>query len=932
MRRFSLFICLVLIGFQFTYAQNYDWSQTIPNDSSIRKGVLSNGLTYYIKHNEQPKERASFYIYQNVGAILETEAQNGLAHFLEHMAFNGTKHFPGKLMLNTLANNGVAFGKDVNAYTGINETVYNMSRVPVQNEGLVDTCLLVLRDWCDDLLLTSEEIDAERGVITEEWRTKQSNKKELGDRIRKQTYEGSPYAHRDVIGTLDVIQNFDYDTLRQFYHDWYRTDLQGIAIVGDVDVDEIESKIQALFSDIKAVENPKPRVYPDLPDNEEPRFIVETSATTTSSTLSISYRKKVETENNLQSIRDSYVQSFFNTMMKERIKETMQTEQVFKGVQVRLTTMIKNYDQLKFSVSVREGKEIEGLAAAYTMLEQVCRYGFTAEELQRTQAKFLASIENSYSRREQKDNESYCKSIKNAFLNNRSLPSTEYMYQFTKEVIPSIQLEEVSALAQEWITENNQIWTVVGPTENETLLSKAQIQNVLDSLSQSDIAAYVPTKVENNELLTSMPEGGAVVSEKELTEFDAKEWMLSNGAKVVYRHADYEKESVVIKATSNGGLSLYESKDIPNVANLSVLMSSYGLGNLNSLEYSRVMTGNTASSSFSVSQNTETVTASSAPKDFETAMQLLYMRFEQPRFDREKFDLFMKRNQEMLDNKKETPESFMTDTLRIIYTQNSDRNRNIDQQYLDDISFERMNEIYHERFSDASDFTFYIVGNIDEEVAKEYAELYIGSIASKNSNESWGNHKTEFPKGKQQHTIMVPNTPSRGRVIIKMEKDKEISQEDMVYQTMMSSVLSLRFTENIREKEGGTYGVSVKPKMSKMPEGKLGLQIQFDCDKNRSFELKELVYNELKNVTKEVSNDDLQKIIQNMNKNYESQINHNSYWLGALQTYIETGDIAMESSYYYDIVNNATPEAIQNHAKKFFKKLNIVDVVFLSEI
>ncbi len=931
MIRICLSIVSILLGWQLSFAQNFDLSAEIPSDTSIRTGILENGLTYYILHNEKPKERASFYIYQNVGAVLESDSQNGLAHFLEHMAFNGTKHFPGKEMLNSIERHGVAFGKDVNAYTSLNETVYNLSNVPVKSSGLTDTCLLVLRDWSDDLLLTTEEIDAERGVITEEWRTKQGYTKQLRDQIRRETYAGSIYAKRDVIGPLSVIQHFHPDTLRKFYHDWYRTDLQGIAVIGDVDVDEMEQKIIALFSDIEAVENPKPRTYPEIPDNEVPRYILATSKALTTSNISISYRRKHVTENNLQSIRDSYVQSMFNSMIKERIRETLLDEADYLKASIGFSGFEKNYMQLKVSATARRAEEDKALSAVYTLLEQVRQFGFTAEELERDKHKRLVSIENAQKNKDPKSNEAHAQNIKNAFLNNRSIASKEFGYHFTKEIIPTITLEEVSNLAEEWMTDHNQIWTITGPSEDSIHLSKDGVQTVLNEVKNSELSAYVPMEVKQETLLSELPVGGKVISEKEIPLFGATEWTLSNGAKVVYRHADHEKESVVIKGTSWGGSSQYNSKDLPNAANATSFIKNYGIGDLNTLEYRRIMTGNTAGSSVSIGNYSEIVSASATPEDFETAMQLVYMRFEKPRFDKDGYNRVLKRHQEAINNQVETPESFMTDTVTKIYTQNHDRIRLIDQTYLDDLDYDRMNDIYRERFSDADDFTFFIVGNVDKDTAKKYAEKYLGAIPSKEGSETWVDNGVRFPKGKNEYVITVPNAPARGRVMLRMEKGYDLTRENIIYQNILASVLTLRFTENIREKEGGTYGVSVRALVERRPEEKLGLKIQFDCDKSKVDYLKGLVYDELKVITKKVSEDDLNKVILNFKKNAEQGKDRNGYWLSALETYYETGEDITSEAYFNDIVNNVSVKDIRKYAKSFFKKVNTVDVVFLSE-
>ena len=920
--------CLFLWQAQLS-AQSVDLTAPVPRDPAIRHGVLDNGLTYYIRHNEQPKERAGFYIYQNVGAVLETDEQNGLAHFLEHMAFNGTKHFPGKTMLHTLESHGIQFGRDINAYTTRNETVYNLSRIPTGKKGLVDTCLLVLRDWCDDLLLTEEEIDAERGVITEEWRTKQGSQKRISKQMAPARYNNSIYSYRDVIGDLNVVQKHKPEVLRKFYHDWYRTDLQAIAIVGDIDVDEVEKKVKALFSSIKAIDNAKERGFAEIPDNEEPLYVLATDEGADKSSLSITVRRRQKTDNTQGNLRKGFVNHCFNSMIGNRIGEYMQqNDAAYLAAGIRIGGFARGYGSLSLYATAKKAKEAEALTGIYTEFERVRRYGFTHIELERIKKSMLSGIENSYKRSNLTNNDAYCKAIKNDYLLGSIVPSSEFSYRFAKEVIPTITVEEVSALAGEWMTAKNQVWTVSGPTNKRIHLTKEQMAAVIENVKSSEITSYVSTDSEHDALLTELPSGGKIVAEKYLAPFDAKEWTLSNGAKVVYRHADYEKESVAINAFSYGGMSRYEAKDLPSAANADGFVGNYGIGNLDAIAYSRIMTGVSAGTKVSINNYSESVSGSSTPEKFETLMQLIYMRFEKPRFDREIYERLMKRNYETLASSRKSPENIKSDTLAYIYSQGHERNRKYCKAYLDDMDFDRMCEIYRDRFADASDFTFFIVGNIDEQTAKTMAEKYIGAIKDAVREDKWIDRKVEFPKGKHEKEISLPMTANRASVVIKMKADEKYSRKSIIYQSILSSILNLRFTENIREKEGGTYGVSVRPSVGRIPTNTTGLSIMFDCDPAKAKHLKGLVYKELEIIRKTVREDDLKKVVLNLKKNNEQAKPHNSYWMGALQTYYTTGFNRLESSYFDDIVNNVTTKDIAKAAKKFMKKANVVDIIF----
>lgn len=930
-------IRLLFIGFLFfsifSSAQQFnDLSQKVPFDKSFRTGVLPNGMTYYIRQNKQTEGRASFYIYQNVGAVLENDKQDGLAHFLEHMAFNGTKTFPGKSMLNMLELNGVKFGKDINAYTTQNETVYNISSVPTANQGLVDSCLMILHDWCDDLTLDVGEINAERGVITEEWRTRH----DLGFRIRSQIgsalYNGTVYAERDVIGDLNVIKNFDPKDLRSFYHDWYRTDLQAIAVVGDIDVDAIEKQVIKLFAAIPKVKNPKERPFITIPDNEKPLYVLAKDKENKDVAVSVVVRYRDEPTNTLAGLRQNYVSSFFNALMKGRFSEIAQDGKApFASASVELNDLVRGYKSFNIKAVSKTRNEARAFKAACTELQRVVQYGFTQGELDRLKTNMLVAVENRYKKKDQIDNDTYCKSIKTAYLNKSSIIDPEFNYAFSKEIIQSITVEEVSAEASKYLTDINRVYTVIAPEkEDKKFISKGEIDAILASMKEMKLEAYVDTTPDNINLLSTTPKGGTIVGEKAIKEFNAVEWTLSNGAKVVYRFADFQKESVELSALSDGGSSLYEVKDIPSVSAMTNFVSTFGIGRLDPIEYKKVMTGKTAQSNFAISNFGESISAvsTSSPANIETMLQLVYMRFEEPRFDEDKFKNLMNKNYSDLSKKIVTAASFMKDTLSAIMANGNPRAVSYDKAYLDKINFNRMKEIYKERFANANDFTFFIVGDVDADRLKPLVAKYIGSLNSGEKKETWVDRGEFFPKGKTTRKIEVPTTDSKASVVIKMKQDSKYSRETVIYHTILASILNLRYTENIREKEGGTYGVSVRPQATRLPSMKLSMDINFDCDPDKANFLKSLVYKELDIIQKEVQQSDLDKVVLNMKKASDSSTKTNKYWMTVLQTYYESNENITDPAFFDDILAKVTTKDIVNAAKKFLKNADVLDIIF----
>ncbi len=931
-----LIICIgVLIFNVLSVAQQFsDLSEEIPFDSAFRTGVLPNGLTYYIRHNDTPKERASFYIYQNVGAVLEKDNQDGLAHFLEHMAFNGTNTFPGNSMLDMLERNGLKFGKDINAYTAKNETVYNISRVPTKREGLVDTCLLILRDWCDELALDEDEINAERGVISEEWRTRRNAGFRLRGKIGQVKYNGSIYAERDVIGELDVIKNFDPAALRQFYHDWYRTDLQAVGIVGDFDVDKIEKQVIELFSAIPAINNPKPRTTILIPDNEKPLYVAATDREVKNVSVKLSVRHRFEPENSLATLRENLVTRFFNALIKNRISEVRRKDNPpFLGASINYMNFERGYRTFNVQASAKVGEEGNAFEAIYTELQRVVNFGFTAGELERLKTNMLVTIENQHDNERKKSSDSYCKSIKGAYLSSSSIPSSEFSYSFTKEIIPTISLEEVSLEASRYLSDINRVYTVIGPEqEGVEFISQKEIEKIIAKVQAKNLTPYVDEAPVSSSLLSELPEGGRIVSEKQLELFDAVEWTLSNGARVVYRFADFQKGIVSLDALSYGGSSLYQPEDLPSMGALKSFSKSFGIGDFTASEYKKVMTGNTAHSKFNIGGYTESVSAVCNTNDVESMMQLVYMRYDQPRFDKEEYDRNLKRSYEALDRQVVTTQSIIKDTLRTILSNGNPRSLDFNKDYLDKMNYERMQTIYKERFSNAADFIFFIVGDVDAETLKPLVEQYIGAISGDTDiKENWEGHADYFPKGKSVHRIEVPMEDPKASVMLKFRNGCKYSREAVIYQSIIGSVLRLRFTENIREKEGGTYGVGVRTSANRIPEMRLGMDINFDCDPDKADYLKQLVYQELNEIQNNVLQSDLKKVVLNMKKNNEHSREKNSYWMNALQMYYDTGENILDSSYYNDIIDNVSIKDIAKAAKKFFNKANNLEIVILPD-
>jgi len=930
-KSFQMLVALLLTT-GITYAQP-ELSNPAPVDPDIRMGKLENGLTWFIRHNKEPEKRASFYIIQNVGAILENDDQNGLAHFLEHMAFNGTRHFPGKGIISGLEKHGVAFGYNINAYTGFDETVYNLSDVPVDVPGLIDTCLLILNDWSDFITLAEKEIDLERGVIAEEWRTSKNAARRMIFEVIPVVLKGSKYAERDIIGSLDVINNFPYERIRRFYHDWYRTDLQAIAVVGDINVDEVEGKIKALFSKIPAVENALPRKLEEVPYHEETYFVLVKDKEAPQTSVSVvALHKAVAPENkNLGYIRYNHVISLMNSMINTRISELLQ-----KGDPPFVSGSIsfggyyaRGYDAFSIYANARKNEEALALEAIYTEAERARRFGFFNGELSRAKASMLSSYENHYKQKDKISNDTYVEGIKDYFLTGEPLTSIDFDFEFLKQVLDGITAEEITAKFREVMIYENRTIIVQGLEGEDVIhLSEKESLDIINKVKNAPLTPY-----EDKELAESLIKeelaGSKITQAIPLPLFNAVEWTLANNVKVVYRKADYEKDNILLTAFSFGGISKLEDDLVLPANLLPQVVTMYGTGDYDNITLQKMLAGKKASVTVSLSETTETINGSSTPKDFETMMQLLYLRLAQPRFDNEAHNAIIGRYAALIANMEKDPNKMKSDSVSLIATGYHPRTVILTKDGIEDISLDDIRNIYTDRFYSADEFTFFIVGNIEEETVIPLVEKYIGSLPVNRRSETWINRNVVQPEGKITREISFPLTIPKSTVFLAFAQDIKYNPYNYLGLEVIKGILDIVYTEKVREDEGGTYGVGVALSAQKRPiEIGEGI-ITFDCDPARANELKAIIYKELDNMIKNGPGQvNLDKSVNNILKNREENKLHNAYWMNTLTRFYSYGINNDDPANYENILKSYTVKDIKKISKKMFKKADVVDLVF----
>jgi len=925
---------LVLLLFPLRVNSQSIQGSFAPVDPEIRMGRLDNGLTYFIRHNREPEKRASFYIIQNVGAILEDDNQNGLAHFLEHMAFNGTRNFPGKAVINSLEKHGVAFGRNINAYTGFDETVYNLSDVPVDKPGLIDSCLLILHDWSDFITLDEKEIDLERGVISEEWRTSKTASRRMIFGVIPVVLKGSKYAERDIIGNLDIIKNFSYETLRSFYHNWYRTDLQAIAIVGDINVDEVEAKVKALFSKIPAVQDPLPRVNQEVPVHSEQYYVLVTDreAPRTSVSLVILQKGVAPEKKDLEYIRDNHIISLMNSMMDARISELVQKADppFVSGYVSYGEYYARGYDALSISATARKNEEAAAFRAIYTEAERAVRYGFNEGELKRAKASMLSSYENIYKQKDKIDNDTYISGIQANYLTGEPLTSIDFDYEYLKQVLDGITTGEVTEKLRGYMTEDNRTIVIQGLEGDGIVhLSETDALGIISDIKGSELSPYEDSEVSES-LVDSELKGSPVIKTTSLPAFEAEEWILANNARVIYRKADFEKDNVLLSAFSYGGISLLEDDQVLAANLLPTLSEMYGAGEYDNITLQKMMAGKQASVSLSLGETTESIAGTSTPRDLETMMQLLWLKFADPRFDSVAHNAIIGRYASLLTNLEKDPQKIISDSLSLIITGHHPRTPLLTSESVTSITLDEVRDIYTGRFSDAADFTFVIVGNIDREVLKPLVEKYIGSLPSGSTREKWIDRKVRQPRGRLNREIGIPLTVPKASVYLVFSEEMKYKPANYLGVDVIGAILDIVLTEKVREEQGGTYGVSVSLSAAKRPSATAGGIISFDCDPERATELKGIIYNEINNIVKVgPSEENLSKAVKNMIKTREENRLHNSYWLNTLSRYYSYGIDSNDPGNFDDILLSYTVGDIKKIASKVFRKADVADIVFV---
>jgi len=906
-----------------------------PVDPAWRIGTLPNGMKYYIRNNPKPEGKACFWIAHDIGALHETHNQNGLAHFLEHMAFNGLKHFPGKSMLEYMQSIGCSFGGNINASTGQMLTQYLLTNVPISREGIIDTCLLILHDWSGHILCEQEELDAERGVIREEWRTSNSASRRSSYERAKTFYAGTPYATRTVIGDTSIINNFTQKDILDFYDDWYRPNLQAVVIVGDFDVSMMEGKVKTLFSTLTNPDNIKEKVEFNVPDNIEPIINVykDPELTSNSVTLIIKFPRKFDkTKRNTEEyVRYDLVTGYISAMLSARFNEAQQLPDAkFLNAFAGISNFAGDRDAFIMTVSAKNNELDAGFQEVMALLEQARRFGFMPGELERAKANTLQRVESRFKERNDRNSNEYNRTAYSHFQDNTPIMSEEQTLNLTKKFNPDIQVAELNDYLKSLIVYGpNTIIYAAGPDNADVSMPNDELLSiVMYGANKNEVLPYEDVAIDKP-LIAKNIKAGKVTKESKNTALDAVEWTLRNGVKVIIKPTEFRQDEIIFTGYSLGGTSVLTDEDWAATRSLMSVVSSSGVGEFSRTTLNKMLTGKRASAMPTLSELYQGLNGSCSPKDFETMLQLTYLYFTQPRFDQNDYDIAMGRLRNSLRNQSAEPSYTISDTMSIYMNNFHPRSKPLKEEDLDQMSLSKMQEVYKQRFANPGAFTFLFIGNIDLKTAKPLIEKYLGGLVG-NKKETYKDLGRYPVQGEVKRHFERQMKVDKATVNIVYSGELPNTNENAMAMNYLSRILRIRYTEEIREKRGGTYGASVSGGFSTFPKERYTLRVMFDTDPKMKDELIAVVYDEIKKIADDGPlPDDFQKTEENMISQYNQNLKENLYWSNVLYTNYFYGKDTHTN--WKETFSKTDVKAIRDFAKEILKQKNTIEIVMLPE-
>lgn len=931
-RVLHIFLIIGLVSTTIFGQNAIDLTKPLPMDGAVKVGKLKNGMTYYIRKNVEPKNRAQLRLVVKAGSILETDAQQGLAHFMEHMAFNGTKNFPKNELVNFLQKSGLKFGADLNAYTSFDETVYQLP-VPTDTAALFEKYFLVLSDWANKAALDPTEIDKERGVVLEESRLR----KGAGTRINRQLlpaiFKGSLYANRLPIGIDSILQNFKHETLSQFYKDWYRPDLEAVIAVGDFDVNQVEAYIQKYFGSIPAIKNPKERKKFSVPMSGGTDAIVITDKEQPYHIIQMFYKHPELKEISGNDRRTKMTISLFNSMIGQRLQELLQTANPpFQYGASNYSGFYGHLDALTVFAVAKNGDVEKALKAVIDENERARKFGFTASEFERAKKQYLTGIENQFKEKDKTNSEAFTDELVNCFTNDVVMTDIAFDLDFAKQHLEGIKLDEVNALAGKFITKDNRVVALIAPEKDKEKLPTAeQLKTMIDNAGK-DITAYIDA-ASDKPLLSQLPTGTRTVAEQQIPAIGITELTLGNGLKVILKPTDFKNDEIKFRGTSWGGSSLYDDKDYESAMLASSIVSTSGVSDFSAVQLNKYLTGKISRVNAYVTPTTEMIFGNSSVKDLETTLQLIYARFTKNRKDDDAIKGFLGNQRDFLTSqlKTPTPEKVYADTLAALMGGYTYRAMPMTIERLDKVNPERAIQIFNERFADASDFIFTFVGNFKVDEIKPLLERYLGGLPSTKSKETFKDLKANPPTGQVTKTV-YKGTEDKATVTLIFTGNYTPSRDEDDQIGALGDVLGLKLIDKLREEESGVYSPQAYGRASKTPSPRYTFQVKFGCSPANVDKLINVTLREIEKIRKDGGDpSDIQKFKIEQKRDLEEQLKNNDFWLSYISSKYQYNEDPKEVLTEEQQLEKITVESTKQTANKYLSGDNFIKMILLPE-
>lgn len=922
----TLLILFLAVCTKSFYAQT-KMDNKIPIEASVKIGKLSNGLTYYIKNNGKPANKVELRLAINAGSILEDEDQLGVAHFMEHMNFNGTKNFKKNELIDYLQSIGVKFGADLNAYTGFDQTVYILP-IPSDDETKLDKGFQIIRDWAGSALLEDKDIDDERGVVLEEYRSRRGADSRMMEKYLPKLMYGSKYADRLPIGTEESIKNFSYESIRRFQKDWYRPDLMAVIAVGDVDVAQLENKIQKYFSDLPTQENPRERPSFSIKNHEETFISIEADKESPFSRVQLMYKdyedaKPTET---VVAFRKSIIESLFSQMLNNRLDELRNGENppfIF-GFSYHGGTYARNREAYQSVANTSADGQLKGLEALLEESERVKRYGFTSGELERAKKNVLSRLEKSYNDRDKNESGRIISAYINHFLDKSPIPGIVWTFEMNKKLLPTINLEEVNKVIQNFIHDDNRVIIITGPKK---VVTDQQVLDALNNVKTKELKPYEDKEVAAS-LITDLPTMGKIVSAFKNDELGTKTFVLENGAKITYKKTDFKNDEILFTAFSFGGTSLYSDDELKATSFANGALTDAGVNGYTISDMRKMMSGKIANVRPYISGLSEGFNGSASPKNLEELFQLVHLYFTALNKDDKAFKSSINKNKSFLGNLLASPNFYFQKEMSDFMNQGNSRYTGFpSEEKYDAADYDLAYDKYKERFADAGDFNFYFVGNIDERKLAEYAMKYIASLPGKNANETY--KVSTFRPLKGSHTkIVEKGKDPKSNVRITYQGETTFDKKEALAFKSLSDIVGIKLTEKLREEEGGVYSSRTSGTISKIPYGRYSFTISFPCAPENVDKLKDIAISEINAIVKNgPSEEDLMKTKKAQILDHKESVKRNRYWLNLIKNIDYLKNDVADASNFEEKVNALTKEDIQLVAKKYLTKGYILGIL-----